>query len=115
MQSVASDSRNIVKNQLFVGIKGEHFDGNTFALEAITTRCCGSIGSRMTIRKQVPAVVVADTRLALGQLAKHWRQKFKLPLVAITGSNGKTTVKEMVAAILSGALTKAFGHTGQFE
>src|ERR1035437_1571984 len=48
-----------------------------------------------------PLLVVDDTRLALGRLAAHWRRKFKLPLIAVTGSNGKTTVKEMIASILT--------------
>jgi UDP-N-acetylmuramoyl-tripeptide--D-alanyl-D-alanine ligase len=100
VKSVGSDSRNIVKNQLFVGIKGEHFDGNIFALEAIQQGAAAVLVSDHKTQAS-PAVVVEDTRLALGQLAKHWRQQFILPLVAITGSNGKTTVKEMVASILA--------------
>jgi UDP-N-acetylmuramoyl-tripeptide--D-alanyl-D-alanine ligase len=100
VQSVGTDSRNIVKNQLFVGIKGEHFDGNTFALEAIQQGAAAVLVSDHKTQA-IPAVVVVDARLALGQLAKHWRQQFILPLVAITGSNGKTTVKEMVASILA--------------
>src|SRR5690606_3917790 len=56
---------------------------------------------RVETRTPVPQVVVADTRLALGRLAAHWRARFALPVVALTGSNGKTTVKEMLAAILA--------------
>jgi UDP-N-acetylmuramoyl-tripeptide--D-alanyl-D-alanine ligase len=100
--SVASDSRKIVKNQLFVAIKGENFDGNTFALEAIKQGAAAVLVSDASAQVS-PAVRVQDTRLALGQLAKHWRAKFSLPLVAVTGSNGKTTTKEMIAAILAAA------------
>ncbi len=98
--SVGSDSRNIVKNQLFVAIKGEKFDGNTYAAEAIKEGAAAVLVSNSQIEAR-PVVLVSDTRLALGTLAQHWRNKFTLPLVAVTGSNGKTTVKEMIAAILS--------------
>ncbi len=100
VQSVASDSRKIVKNQLFVAIKGENFDGNAYALEAIKQGAAAALVSDINANAQ-PAVRVADTRLALGKLAQYWREKFSLPLVAVTGSNGKTTVKEMIAAILA--------------
>lgn len=99
-ESVGSDSRHVVKNQLFVGIKGGRFDGNTYAAEAIRQGAAAVLVSDADTQAS-PAVVVSDTRLALGQLAKYWRNKFKLPLVAVTGSNGKTTVKEMIAAILA--------------
>ena len=102
VQSVGTDSRNIVKNQLFIGIKGENFDGNTFASEAIKLAAAAVLVSDANTQAS-PAVLVQDTRLALGQLAKYWREKFKIPLVAVTGSNGKTTVKEMIAAILAAA------------
>jgi UDP-N-acetylmuramoyl-tripeptide--D-alanyl-D-alanine ligase len=100
VQSVGTDSRNIVKNQLFIGIKGENFDGNSYALEAIQQGAAAALVSDANTPAR-PAVVVPDTRLALGAFAKHWRQQFILPLVAVTGSNGKTTVKEMIASILA--------------
>ncbi len=99
VQSVSTDSRRMEKNQLFIAIKGERFDGNTYAQEAIKLGAAAALVSDEKTQAS-PAIVVSDTRLALGYLAKHWRQQFKLPLVAVTGSNGKTTVKEMVAAIL---------------
>jgi UDP-N-acetylmuramoyl-tripeptide--D-alanyl-D-alanine ligase len=99
VQSVSTDSRRMEKNQLFIAIKGERFDGNTYAQEAIKLGAAAALVSDENTQAS-PAIVVSDTRLALGFLAKHWRQQFKLPLVAVTGSNGKTTVKEMVAAIL---------------
>lgn len=98
--SIGSDSRNIIKNQLFVAIKGEKFDGNTYAAEAIKQGAAAALVSNSQTDAR-PAVLVKESRLALGLLAKHWRNKFTLPLVAVTGSNGKTTVKEMIAAILS--------------
>ena len=100
VQSVGTDSRSIVNNQLFIGIKGENFDGNTYAQEAIKQGAAAVLVSDENTQAN-PAVLVQDTRLALGSLAKYWRDKFKLPLVAVTGSNGKTTVKEMIVAILA--------------
>ena len=114
VQSVGTDSRNIVKNQLFIGIKGENFDGNTFASEAIRLAAAAVLVSDANTQAS-PAVVVQDTRLALGKLAKHWREKFKIPLVAVTGSNGKTTVKEMIAAILAAAKETVLATQGNLN
>jgi UDP-N-acetylmuramoyl-tripeptide--D-alanyl-D-alanine ligase len=98
--SVGSDSRNVKAGQLFVALKGENFDGNTFADEAIKKGAAAVMLSDSAVEVQ-PALFVQDTRLALGELAKYWRRKFDAPVVAITGSNGKTTTKEMLTAILS--------------
>lgn len=98
--SVGSDSRNVKAGQLFVALKGENFDGNTFADEAIKKGAAAVMLSDSAVEVQ-PSLFVPDTRLALGELAKYWRSKFDAPVVAITGSNGKTTTKEMLAAILS--------------
>ena len=114
VQSVGIDSRNIVKNQLFIGIKGENFDGNTFAPEALRLGAAAVLVSDANTQAN-PCVVVQDTRLALGQLAKYWREKFKIPLVAVTGSNGKTTVKEMVAAILAAAKCSVLATQGNLN
>ena len=114
IQSVGSDSRHIAKNQLFIGIKGEHFDGNSYALEAIKQGAAAVLVSDSNTQAN-PAIVVQDTRLALGQLAKYWRDKFTLPIVAVTGSNGKTTVKEMIAAILSAAKASVLATQGNLN
>jgi len=98
--SVGSDSRNIVAGQLFVALKGANFDGNAFAQEALELGAAAVLVSDASVQAE-PRIVVADTRLALGELAKYWRQKFAMPVVAVTGSNGKTTTKEMLSAILS--------------
>lgn len=100
--SVGSDSRNIVAGQLFVAIKGENFDGNVFAAEAINKGAVAvMVSDAATVAR--PALVVHDTRLALGELAKYWRSKFSAPVIGVTGSNGKTTTKEMLTAILAAA------------
>jgi UDP-N-acetylmuramoyl-tripeptide--D-alanyl-D-alanine ligase len=98
--SVGSDSRNIVAGQLFVALKGANFDGNTFAQEALKLGAAAVLVSDESVQAE-PRLVVADTRLALGELAKYWRGKFNVPVIAVTGSNGKTTTKEMLTAILS--------------
>jgi UDP-N-acetylmuramoyl-tripeptide--D-alanyl-D-alanine ligase len=100
VHSVGSDSRNIEKKQLFVGIKGGKFDGNAYATEAVNQGAAAVLVSDENTKAR-PAVVVQNTLTSLGLLAKHWRNQFDIPLVAVTGSNGKTTVKEMIASILS--------------
>jgi UDP-N-acetylmuramoyl-tripeptide--D-alanyl-D-alanine ligase len=98
---VATDSRAVNAGDLFVALKGERFDGHAFVEEAARRGASAAVTSQWVAGAlPVPQVLVADTRLALGSLAAHWRQRFQLPLVALTGSNGKTTVKEMLAAIL---------------
>jgi len=99
---VASDSRAIEIGDLFVAIRGERFDAHDFVAEAARRGAAAALVSReLPGEPALSQVVVADTRLALGRLAAHWRARFALPLVALTGSNGKTTVKEMLAAILA--------------
>lgn len=100
--SVGSDSRNIVAGQLFVALKGENFDGNVFAADAINKGAAAVLVSDAATAAH-PALLVNDTRLALGELAKYWRGKFSAPVIGVTGSNGKTTTKEMLTAILAAA------------
>ena len=102
---VGSDSRAIRPGQLFVALRGERFDGHAFLAEVAQSGAAAALVDRAFADAEgavapLPLVVADDTRLALGRLAAHWRSKFTLPLVGITGSNGKTTVKEMCASIL---------------
>jgi UDP-N-acetylmuramoyl-tripeptide--D-alanyl-D-alanine ligase len=101
VNSVGTDSRAIQKNQLFVALKGDHFDGHDYAEQSLQRGAGAVLVSRGVAS---PAVLVKDTRLALGDLSAYWRNKFSMPVVAITGSNGKTTVKEMLASILKVAV-----------
>ncbi len=96
---VSTDTRALKKGQLFVAIRGEHFDGHHFLAEAMNAGAAGALLSR-SVQTQLAYVRVADTRYALGELAAFWRNQFDIPVVAVTGSNGKTTVKEMMASIL---------------
>ncbi len=98
LQGVSTDTRQIQPGNLFIALKGPNFDGHDYLRQAMDKGAAACLVSRQT---DVPAIRVADTRLALGQLAQAWRQQHRLPLLAVTGSNGKTTVKEMIAAIFS--------------
>ncbi len=98
---VNTDSRKIIAGDLFIALRGEHFDGAAFVAQAAKD---GAVAAVVNVGSEVgdvtiPVLRVADTRLALGQLAAWWRKQFDLPLIAVTGSNGKTSVKEMLAAI----------------
>jgi UDP-N-acetylmuramoyl-tripeptide--D-alanyl-D-alanine ligase len=97
---VSTDSRAIQPGDLFIALRGEKFDGGAFAAQALRQGAVGVVLDHQHASDIAPALRVDDTRLALGKLAAAWRARFTLPLVAITGSNGKTTVKEMLAAIL---------------
>jgi UDP-N-acetylmuramoyl-tripeptide--D-alanyl-D-alanine ligase len=103
--AVSTDSRSIAAGNLFVALRGEHFDGHQFIAQV---KAAGAAGALVAIDAAdalavhgLPLIAVADTRLALGELAAGWRARFSLPLIAVTGSNGKTTTKEMIAAILA--------------
>jgi UDP-N-acetylmuramoyl-tripeptide--D-alanyl-D-alanine ligase len=105
--SVSTDSRKIKAGDLFIALRGEHFDGYEFAASSLQSGAAAVMvnadsyaANPSILNSQSPILVVDDTRLALGQLAAHWRRQFDIPLAAITGSNGKTTVKEMLASIL---------------
>ena len=95
-----TDSRTIRRGDLFVALKGERFDGHAYLAEAATAGAVAVMVERAIGDSALPQIVVEDTRRALGALAKHWRARFSPVLIAIAGSNGKTTTKEMLAAIL---------------
>jgi UDP-N-acetylmuramoyl-tripeptide--D-alanyl-D-alanine ligase len=96
---VSIDSRQITEGQLFVALKGDRFDAHQF-LEEVTTSACGLVVSKPNKNLPIPQWVVEDTTEALGQLAHLNRELLYGPLIAITGSSGKTSVKEMIASIL---------------
>lgn len=98
--AVSTDSRSIIPGQLFIALRGEKFDGARFTSETLEKGAAGVVVNHYGAPQVSPSIVVEDTRIALGRLAAHWRGKFSIPVAAITGSNGKTTVKEMLAAIL---------------
>lgn len=108
MNGVSSDTRRVGVGQLFVALSGERFDAHDFLDQAVAAGAAGLLVSDATkVPEGISAVLVDDTRLALGRLAAAWRAQFKLPVIAVTGSNGKTTTKEMIASILGAAFGDA--------
>jgi UDP-N-acetylmuramoyl-tripeptide--D-alanyl-D-alanine ligase len=97
---VSTDSRHIAAGDLFVALKGDTFDGHAFVEEARMRGAAALLVSR-PVDVDLPSVEVDDTKRALGEIARMWRQRFDLPVIAVVGSNGKTTTKEMIAAILA--------------
>ena len=97
---VHTDTRTLQPGDLFVALRGERFDGNDMIADAVARGAAAVLAHRGRLPAGVPGLEADDTRLALGQLAAGWRAQFQIPLVAVTGSNGKTTVTQMVAAIL---------------
>jgi len=100
IKRISINSHDIQKGDLFIGIKGEKFDGDMFASEALKKGAVAAIvASKQEALKN--KILVKTGREALGKIAQYWKAQSKIPLVAITGSNGKTTTKEMVASIVS--------------
>ena len=101
---VHTDSRSLQAGDLFVALRGERFDANQFidqaATQGATAVVCEPSGEAAARAAGLPALIVPDSRIALGELAAGWRAQFTLPLIAVTGSNGKTTVTQMIASIL---------------
>jgi UDP-N-acetylmuramoyl-tripeptide--D-alanyl-D-alanine ligase len=101
---VHTDSRSLQAGDLFVALRGERFDGNQFIAQAKSLGAvavlCDASGAAAAQAAGLSALVVPDARIALGELAAGWRAQFSLPVIAVTGSNGKTTVTQMVASIL---------------
>ena len=101
--SVTTDSRSVPSGSLFVPIVGEKFDGHRFIGAALDSGAAGVLCAKLPqdLRPDKFYIKVADTRLALKDLARHYREKFAIPVVQITGSVGKTTTKDMIAAVLA--------------
>lgn len=103
-RGLSIDSRQVADGSLFVALTGARTDGHRFVAAARAAGAAGALVAH-SVADPLPQVVVADPRRAMGEVAAAWRRQFDLPVVAVTGSNGKTTVKEMLAAVLS--------HSGQ--
>jgi len=106
-QGVSTDSRTVAEGDLFIALKGPRFDGHAYALEALGRKAGGvlvqedKVGDiRWNGNRSKPVIAVKDTLSALGDIARGWRRKHRIPVVALTGSNGKTTTKEMIGACL---------------
>lgn len=95
---VNTDTRKIRAGDIYVALSGERFDGHDFVMQAAQQGAAGAMVER-PVAGSVPQVITADALLALQDYAAHWRARFDIPVIAVTGSNGKTTTKEMLAAI----------------
>lgn len=100
IEGVSTDTRTLNRGELFVALKGPSFDGHAFLDAAREAGAAGAL-VQAEVKTALPVIEVTDTRKALGELACAWRSRFDIPLVAVTGSNGKTTVKEMIGSILT--------------
>jgi UDP-N-acetylmuramoyl-tripeptide--D-alanyl-D-alanine ligase len=103
-EGISTDSRTAAAGSLFVALHGEKFDAHKFMGGLAARGVSAAVVERVPRDFDLPALIVPDTRIALGAIARHWRRQFSLPVIGVTGSNGKTTVKEMLAAILGTAL-----------
>ncbi|MDY3331119.1 MAG: bifunctional UDP-N-acetylmuramoyl-L-alanyl-D-glutamate--2,6-diaminopimelate ligase MurE/UDP-N-acetylmuramoyl-tripeptide--D-alanyl-D-alanine ligase MurF [Pelistega sp.] len=97
---VNTDSRTIAPGEIFVALKGDAFDAHNFLAEVEQRGAVAAVVSQQTVGLKMAQILVDDTLKALSQAAKAWRSAFDLPVIAVTGSNGKTTCKEMIASIL---------------
>ena len=102
-QRVCTDTRKLLAGDLFFALRGDNFDGNRFAAQALKDGAAFVVIDDPSIIKDERYLLVENTLLALQALAHTYRQQLNIPIVAITGSNGKTTTKELVAAVLSKA------------
>jgi UDP-N-acetylmuramoyl-tripeptide--D-alanyl-D-alanine ligase len=104
---ISTDTRTLTAGDLFIALAGENFDGHDCLAKAVERGAAGLLIRADTAKKlamppeELPVIAVQDTLIALGDIARDWRQRFPIPVVAITGSSGKTTTKEMVATITS--------------
>ncbi|MFA5059924.1 MAG: UDP-N-acetylmuramoyl-tripeptide--D-alanyl-D-alanine ligase [Candidatus Omnitrophota bacterium] len=102
IRSVSTDSRTLKRGDLFIALCGKNFDGHNFLRKVIARSAAAIIVSKKVSlpHTDIPIIFVDDTTQALGQIARFHRRRFKIPVIAITGSAGKTTTKEMIAAVL---------------
>jgi UDP-N-acetylmuramoyl-tripeptide--D-alanyl-D-alanine ligase len=100
---VSTDSRNVQPGQLFVALRGENFDGHAFLEQVAAKGVAAVVAEQLPAGWTLPAIVVPNTLTALGQIANWWRGQYAIPVIGVTGSNGKTTVKEMISSVLAAA------------
>ena len=97
---ISTDTRSLQEGEAFLALRGSNFDGNQFFEEAFDRGACVAITDSCEVAGSHPVLLVADTLRALGEIAKQYRMRFDLPVIGITGSAGKTTTKDMTAAVL---------------
>jgi murE/murF fusion protein len=106
-RALQTDSRRLEPGSIFLALKGDHFDGHDYLEQIQTAGACAAIVDTIRPVPGLAQVALGDTRAALLQLGRAWRRQFAIPLIAVTGSNGKTTTKEMISAILAAWLGEA--------
>ena len=102
-EGLSTDTRSVPAGALFVALRGEKFDAHDFLDQLPAKGVAAVVVDRLPDGYPLPAIVVPDTLAALGRIGNAWRSQFAIPVIGVTGSNGKTTVKEMIAAILAAA------------
>jgi UDP-N-acetylmuramoyl-tripeptide--D-alanyl-D-alanine ligase len=102
-EGVSTDSRKVQAGSLFVALRGENFDAHDFLDQVAAAGVAAVVVEKLPPNFPLPAIVVPNTLTALGQIANYWRGKYAIPVIGVTGSNGKTTVKEMISSILAAA------------
>ena len=116
LHRVHTDTRSLQAGDLFVALKGERFDAHDYLAQALASGAAAAIAERGLTEAGMPGLLVADTQQALTHLARAWRQRMHLPLIAVAGSNGKTTVTQMIASILHAWLgDAAFATAGNLN
>ncbi|MEP7156389.1 MAG: UDP-N-acetylmuramoyl-tripeptide--D-alanyl-D-alanine ligase [Betaproteobacteria bacterium] len=104
LTGISTDTRTLVRGDLYVAIKGDSFDGHDYLDKARENGAAAALVAREIAGAPLPQIIVDDSqdaRIAFGRIAKLWRSQFNVPTIALTGSNGKTTVKEMLRCILA--------------
>ncbi|WP_447917803.1 bifunctional UDP-N-acetylmuramoyl-L-alanyl-D-glutamate--2,6-diaminopimelate ligase MurE/UDP-N-acetylmuramoyl-tripeptide--D-alanyl-D-alanine ligase MurF [Achromobacter aegrifaciens] len=101
VKGVSTDTRRIDQGELFVALAGENFDAHNYLDQAEARGACAAVVSHAVPDAKLPQLVLGDTRIALMRIGATWRAQFALPVVAVTGSNGKTTTKEMISVMLA--------------
>lgn len=102
VKGVSTDTRRIGAGELFVALAGDNFDAHNYLDQAAERGACAAVVAHPVSDSSLPQLVLGDTRVALMRIGAAWRARFTLPVVAVTGSNGKTTTKEMISAMLAG-------------
>jgi len=116
IKRVHSDTRTLQAGDLFVALRGEHFDAHDFLPQARAAGAVAALAERGLAEAGLPGLQVDDSKQSLGALAAAWRARFHLPLIAVTGSNGKTTVTQMLASVLRAVWgAGAFSTQGNFN
>ena len=99
--SIQTDSRKLIAGEVFLALRGEQFDGHEYVQQVAQAGASAAVVAEPVDAVNIPQIALGDTRAALLQIGKAWRSQFNIPMIAVTGSNGKTTTKEMISSVLA--------------